>query len=153
AGSWSSDGTILFNASGNGGLRRVSATGGVGSPVTTLGQGEIRHVDPYFLPDGQHFLFCSAGIVSNIYVGSLNTKERRELLRDVGFQVAYSQDRLFFKRVDMLMEQGFDAAGLRLLGEPSPVAETPVSTFSVSTGGALAYKSGPQASGSQLAWF
>ena len=40
-GTWSPDGTIVFNASGNGPLSRVSATGGAVSPVTTLEQGEV----------------------------------------------------------------------------------------------------------------
>ena len=152
-GTWSPDGTIVFNASGNGGLSRVSAAGGAVSPVTILDQGELRHVNPRFLPDGQHFLYGSNGIVSSIYVGSLNAKERGQLLRDVGTQVAYSQGRLFFTRAGTLLAQGLDAAALKLIGEPSPIAEIPAGAFDVSANGVLAYQSGTEANRSRLAWF
>ena len=112
-----------------------------------------RHINPRFLPDGQHFLYASVGIASSIYVGSLNSKERRQLLRDVGLQVAYSQGRLFFTRAGTLMAQGFDAAGLKLIGEPSPIAEIPGGVFSVSTSGVLAYQAGTDANRPRLGWF
>ena len=123
-GAWNPDGTILFNASGNSALSRVSATGGTVSPVTALEQGEVRHVLPRLLPDGQHFLYGTFPD-SSIYVGSLNATERTQLLRDVGTRTVHSQNRLFFTRADTLMTQAFDAAALELIGEPSAVAEIP----------------------------
>jgi Tol biopolymer transport system component len=151
-GTWSPDGIIVFNAS-NGGLSRVSATAGAASPITTLDQGEINHAFPRFLPDGQHFLYGSFASVNSIYVGSLNAKEHRQILRDVGLRVAYSQGRLFFTRAGTLMAQGFDAVRLELIGEPSPIAEIPAGTFDVSSRGVLAYQSGTEANRSRLAWF
>ena len=129
----------------------MSAAGGVVSPVTSLGPGEIRHWLPIFLPDGQHFLYTTSP--AGIYVGSLNGKERTRLLGDVGPWVAYSQGRLFFTRAGTLMAQGFDAAGLTLIGEPSPITEARIGTFSVSITGVLAYQPGSDSSRRRLAWF
>jgi eukaryotic-like serine/threonine-protein kinase len=53
-----------------------------------------------------------------------------------------------------LMTQGFDAARLELVGEPSPLAEIQsTGTFDVSAGGVLAYQSGLARDRSRLAWF
>jgi Tol biopolymer transport system component len=153
-GSWSSDGVILFNASVNGPLSRISAAGGLVTPATSLEADELRHVFPHFLPDGQHFLY--AGFGANgvaIYVGSLNSKARTPLLRDVGQEVGYSEGRLFFVRASTLMTQRFNVAALTLEGEPSPVAEIPGGTFSVSTNGVLAYQSGTNSNRRRLEWF
>jgi Tol biopolymer transport system component len=153
-GSWSSEGVVLFNASGNGPLSRTSGAGGVVTPVTSLETGELRHVFPQFLPDGQHFLYCGFGANGTaIYVGSLNGTARTLLLRDVGPQVAYSEGRLFFVRADTLMMQRFDATALKLVGEPSPMAEIPGGTFSVSANGVLAYQSGTNVDRRRLEWF
>jgi Tol biopolymer transport system component len=158
-GSWSADGVLLFNATGNGPLSRVSAEGGVVTPVTSLETGELRHVNPRFLPDGQHFLYSSFGANGvAVYVGSLNGKAHTLLLRDVGDQAAYSEGRLFFVRADTLMTQRFDAATLTLGGEPSTLVEIPGGTFhdgtfSVSTTGVLAYQSGTNVNRDRLEWF
>jgi serine/threonine protein kinase/Tol biopolymer transport system component len=153
-GSWSFDGVILFNARGNGPLSRVSAAGGVVSPVTSLETGELSHMFPHFLPDGQHFLYAGVGAGDTvIYVGSLNGKARTPLLRDVGMGVAYSQGRLFFVRADTLMTQRFNAVALTLTGEPSPIAEIPGGVFSVSTTGVLCYQSGTNRNRRRFEWF
>ena len=61
--SWGADGTILFGTSATGGLRRVAATGGVPSQVTTLDKaaGETQHLWPKWLPGGRRFLYQSHG--------------------------------------------------------------------------------------------
>ena len=51
-GSWSRDGVIVFAGAVGGALLRVSSAGGASSPVTRE-SGSF----PWFLPDGQHFLF------------------------------------------------------------------------------------------------
>ena len=56
-GTWNRDGVIVFGPTGSSALQRVSAAGGVPTAATTLGQGENVHVRPFFLPDGQHFLY------------------------------------------------------------------------------------------------
>ena len=69
-------GTIIFSGSRRGSLLRVSANGGVPSPVTTLdgGRGEQSHRWPQFLPDGEHFLYWAtdneAQVQDAIRIGS-----------------------------------------------------------------------------------
>ena len=165
-GSWSRDGVIIFGASAQGPLRRVSASGGVATDITAVNsqRGEAFHSSPIFLPDGRHFLYLLGGSpeVNGIYVGSLDAKpeeQKRERLLATRFSVGYtpSQDsaggRLFFMRDTTLMAQPFDAGRLQLTGEPIAVAEQLGTSgfhgfFSVSPSGALAYRTG--ASGSRL---
>ena len=80
-GSWNRDDVILFTPKGAAAIHRVSASGGTPSPVTSLDEarGEVQHWFPFFLPDGQHFLFFAVGTRSGgmvepggIYVSSLN---------------------------------------------------------------------------------
>ena len=152
-GTWGRDGTILFNVGGNDALSRVSANGGAVSPVTTLEQGELRHVQPHFLPDGQHFLYAVFPGNATVHVGSLNSKGRKPLLSDVGQRVRYSQGHLFYTRAGTLLAQPFDAARLELAGDPRPVAEIQdTGLFDVSTGGILTYHAGVATDRLQLAW-
>ena len=170
-GSWSRDGVIIFGDSGQGPLRRVSASGGVPTDITAVNRqrGEAFHSSPIFLPDGRHFLYLLGGSpeVNGIYVGSLDAKpeeQKRERLLATRLSAVYtpSQDpaggRLFFMRDTTLMAQPFDARRLQLTGEPVAVAEQLGTSgyhgfFSVSPSGALAYRTGTQAAGFQLTWF
>ena len=58
-GTWSADGTILFNSVNDGPLLRVAASGGESAAVTTLdaARRENSHRWPYFLPGGRKFLY------------------------------------------------------------------------------------------------
>src|SRR4029077_15028551 len=78
-GSWSKDGVILFGLGGR--LLRVSASGGTPSPVTApSGRGEgVAY--PWFLPDGQHFLYLRGSAKpdsTGMYVGSLSVKPEEQ---------------------------------------------------------------------------
>lgn len=170
-GAWSRNGVIIFGGAGQGPLRRVSASGGVPTEITAIDRqlGETYHTAPTFLPDGRHFLYHRVGApeVSGIYVGSLDAKpqeQKRERLLATRFSAVYtpSQDpaggRLFFMRDTALMAQPFDAGRLELTGEPIAVAEQLGTSgahgfFSVSSSGALAYRTGAQAALFQLTWF
>src|SRR5579863_9085055 len=170
-GAWSRDGVIVFGSSGQGPLRRVPASGGVPTDITAVDRqrGEAFHSTPVFLPDGRHFLYLIGGNpeVAGIYVGSLDAKpgeQKRERLLATRLSAGYtpSQDpaagRLFFMRDTTLMAQSFDAGRLQLSGEPIAVAEQLGTSglhgfFSVSPSGALAYRTGSQATGFQLTWF
>jgi len=173
---WSRDGTIVFASFGPGNpLRRVSASGGVPFPATTLNadNGETQHWFPFFLPDGRHFLYLALGSKSagpnspsGIYVTALDSNERK-LLVPGGSNAMYAQGYLFFLREQTLMAQPFDIERLELAGEAVPIAEQVtiggtsgvVGDFSISEVGVLAYRTGPAAVGgsagvpSQLAWF
>jgi serine/threonine protein kinase len=164
-GTWSRDGVILFSASANAGLYRVSAAGGSIAQVTTLDPSgsEGDHRWPCFLPDGRHFLYLvTSGRPDHqgIFVGSLDSKESKRLLPAVS-AVAYAPPGyLIFMNAGTLRSQPFDSVRLVLKGEPAPLAEqawsdaslTGLGAFSVSENGLLAYRNGG-AQTSQFAWF
>jgi predicted Ser/Thr protein kinase len=167
SGAWNQDGVIIFGGFGRGPLRKVSAAGGIATDVTALdaSRGEINHGSPTFLPDGRHFVYSrysSSAENMGIFIGALDVKpqeQSRERLLGNPFGTVYAAGRLFFLREGTLMAQNFDAAKLRLVGEPVPVAEQ-VGTlgrtgfFSVSANGAvLAYRTGSFAANNQLTWF
>ena len=146
-------------------IETVPAAGGTPKPITTLDRSrqERGHFLPYFLPDGRHFLYLAvSGRRENtgIYVGSLDSKDRKRLL-DVQSEVRYaSPGYLLFVRDRTLMAQRFDASRLELSGDPFPVAEQVASNsifgdamFSVSGNGVLAYRGGAVSGDSQLMWF
>jgi len=154
-GTWSRDGVIVFAMGGNGPLYRVSAEGGEPTPVTTLdkSRSETSHRWPFFLPDGQHFLYFARSTqveAGGIYVGSLDAKQAKQLLPTTLLNAVYaSPGYLLFVRDKTLLAQRFDADKLQLSGEPFPVAEHVASNpglargaFSVSENGVLAYYSG-----------
>jgi Tol biopolymer transport system component len=164
-GSWG-DGVIIFAPSNTSALQKVSSAGGVPSAATTLGEGENVHLQPIFLPDGRHFLY-RAGTTSatarsglQIYVGSLDSMERRLLLTADAANVAYSDGHLLFLRETTLMAQPFDPQQFELTGEPFPIDEQiqttlgtpPYGYFAASPNGVLAYRTGAGNADSQLTW-
>jgi Tol biopolymer transport system component len=161
-GTWNRDGIIVFGPTASSSLQRVSASGGVPTAATTLGQGETVHVRPFFLPDSQHFLYrASTGPGGGpIYVGSLNSPERKFLFNADSSNVVYSKGHLLFLRETTLMAQPFDARRLVLTGDAFPIAENiltgvttnPTGVFSVSENGVLVYQTGTATAGDQLLW-
>jgi serine/threonine protein kinase/Tol biopolymer transport system component len=163
-GTWSRNGVIVFGPSLSSGLQKVSASGGVPTTATTLGEGDVGHRRPFFLPDGRHFLYRAAGLApmgGPVYVSSLDSAERKFLINSDSINVVYSQGHLLFLRETTLMAQPFDARRLAMTGEAFPIAEKiqttntnpPYGVFSASENGVLAYQTGPGAAGSQLTWF
>jgi hypothetical protein len=149
-----------------GALQQVSAFGGVYSAVTTLDEarGDLTDRWPYFLPDGQHFLYLRRGITGSqgetaIYVASLASKESKLLLR-ANSNAAYAQGYFLFLREETLMAQPFDAKRLEMSEDAFPIAVGVQSVpgmargvFAVSGNGVLAYQTSSVSSGSRLAWF
>ncbi|MBI4470913.1 MAG: PD40 domain-containing protein [Acidobacteria bacterium] len=164
-GAWNRDGVIIFAPSTAGTLYRVPASGGVPSPVTQLNEarGEVSHTWPYFLPDGQHFLYLTkydSAVETErdgIYVASLESNESKPLLR-ASCKAVYGQGYLLFLLGTTLMAQPFDAKRLETAGDPLLVAEQILfghvgsGFFTVSEDGILAYQTGPVGV-SQLTWF
>jgi Tol biopolymer transport system component/predicted Ser/Thr protein kinase len=168
-GSWSKDGVILFAQAGR--MMRVSASGGTPSPVTaTSGRGEgVAY--PWFLPDGQHFLYYRVSTKpdsTGLYVGSLSVKpeeQSSQRLMPLDHQPMYvpSPDsgpgHVVFLRQDTLLAQPFDAKRLQLAGEAVPIATLVASIqdlgfYSVSENGTLAYRTGSSNGAElQLSWF
>ena len=165
SGTWNQEGVIVFGDANNGHLRRVSAVGGAPFDVTVVdaSRGEIFHALPSFLPDGRHFVYfisSSSPEIAGIYIGSLDVKpERQSRARLLASQVGavYAAGRLFFMRENTLMAQTFDAARLKLDGDPVPVVEqvgtfAAVGSFSVSASRVLAYRIGGSVTNRQLTW-
>jgi Tol biopolymer transport system component len=159
-GTFGRDGVIVFSL-GNGPLLRVDAGGGPARPVTELDKSreEIAHVYPYFLPDGKHFLFLSRSVKpenSAIFVGSLDSKDKKQLLSSYAMAIFAPPDYLLFLRQNTLMAQEFDLDRLDLRGDPSPVAEqvlantTGLASFSASENGTLAYRTNAGTAGTHL---
>ena len=119
------------------------------------------HFAPQFLPDGRHFLYYvnfAKPERTGIYVGSLEDGVPPVRLLPDASPARYTlpavrggSGHLLFIREATLMAQPFDPQTLRLTGEVFPVAE-PVTQFSVSESGALAYMSGATVIRQELVW-
>ena len=74
---------IIFAPTSTSALQKVSASGGIPTAATTLGQGEVGHNRPFFLPDGRHFLYRgrlpAEFLEGPIYLASLDSVEAVEL--------------------------------------------------------------------------
>jgi serine/threonine protein kinase len=156
---WNRDGVIIFTPDISNSLYRVSASGGVPTPITTLDESrqEVSHKYPQFLPDGRHFLYQAQSAQAEntaIYVGALDSKENKRLV-SARAKAAYAPPGyLLFLRERTLMAQPFDPDKLLLRGEPFPLAEQisvntvlGLANFSVSDNGVLAYMTGRFAAG------
>ena len=155
-GTWSADGVILLAMGNVQPIWRVAADGGEPLQVTKNAAG-ISHRTPRFLPDGRHFLYSVAGGPdTGIHVAAVDGSDSRRLL-EVDSASAYSAGHLFYVLQDTLVARPFDLTSLSFTGEPVRVAEG-VSAFSVSAGGTITYRTGPNtglnmAGARQLAWF
>jgi eukaryotic-like serine/threonine-protein kinase len=161
---WSRGGVIVFAPKIPGPLYRVAAGGGSPVAVTALdgSRQELSHRLPSFLPDGRHFLFfAQSGTPEHnvVYIGSLDSKERRRL-GIVGSRAAYGGGVVVFLRDQVLVAQKFDPSRLQLSGEPVALGDRVSlrstvggdALFSVSDNGTLAYWAGEQ-SLTHLTWF
>ncbi len=149
-GSWSSDGTIVFAPDIAGPLMKVPAAGGNPTPLTRTVDPQSTHRNPWFLPDGQHFLFTArettgAGL-GGIAVGSLDGGEAK-LLLERGSNPQYSDGFLLSVIDGNLVAQPFDAGRRTLAGQALPIAAAieyhssrDLAHFSVSRAGLLAYR-------------
>jgi eukaryotic-like serine/threonine-protein kinase len=168
-GSWNRDGVILFTPSGRIGevVNRVSASGGVPQPISVLdaSRGETSHRWPMFLPDGKHYLFMTFDVsaltrTDAIFVGSLDSKEKKFLTKATANAAYAAPGYLLFYRDKTLLAQSFDLNRLELTGEASPILtdiqyESRIAhvVFSVLDGKALVAQSGAGVSLSRLQWF
>jgi Tol biopolymer transport system component/predicted Ser/Thr protein kinase len=127
-GTWNEQGTILFAPKIYGPLQRVSDGGGTPEDATRgdKDDGQFTNRNPYFLPDGKHFLFVQRtgkDTVGSVYAGSLDGDKPKQLL-PVGSNVAYSNGYLFYVNDSTLIGQRFDAAAMRFEGKPILIAES-----------------------------
>jgi Tol biopolymer transport system component len=167
-GTWNKDGVIVFSPSGQlgGGLYRVSAAGGTAARITTpdAARGENSDRWPVFLPDGKHFLYLAANVSGQtdpdaIFVGALDSNERKFLIRATGNPAYVNPGYLLFCREKTLYAQQFDPNKLALSGEAVPllrdVSYLPRilhNAFASSQASVLVAQRGTAASLSKLAW-
>ena len=143
-GTWSRAGVILFGALGRAGLSQVSASGGEVTTVIRpdLNEQETDYLNPFFLPDGQHFLF---NILSGhparrgVFVGSLDGAPNARLVEE-NSNAEYAPlpgggGALLFTREGALLAQRFDPERRRLDGEPVQVIDHVGTTADASTAG------------------
>jgi len=162
-GTWSKDGTILFDGSTSDPIHRVEAAGGVPRVEREKPTGEQAYnvAWPQFLPDGKHFLFVGfdgAKEDNGVWLAKLGEK-RAEKVVDGLSRVEYAPpDQLLFVRETTLVAQRFDPSSAKLAGEPVPVAEgfgvssTGQADFSASSNGVLVFRAGANQE-DRLTWF
>ena len=166
-GTWNKDGVIVFAHSTNAGLYRVMASGGTPTLIRTpdKSRGEDSHRWPVFLPDGRHYLFLAANFsglkgVNAIFVGSLDSDEKRFVV-EANANAAYAAPGyLLFYRDKTLLAQPFDLKRFALTGEATTILpqiqflpQVKRAVFAVSDQGLLVAQTGSDAALSQLAWF
>jgi eukaryotic-like serine/threonine-protein kinase len=83
-GSWGRDGAIVFAPDIGGPLMTVHEAGGIPSAATRTPSPNASHRNPWFLPDGRHFLFTSrergSDPVGSIAIASLDAGDARPLV-------------------------------------------------------------------------
>jgi Tol biopolymer transport system component len=150
-GSWSEEGVLLFAS--RSGIQRVREDGTGLQPVTRLGDGEIAHLAPVFLPDGRHFLYRVGGARPGIYVASLEGGAATRIVEGTGASRAQyvAEGYVLFIQSATLFAQRFDPRSRQLSGAPLKVVEDVV-RYSASNTGVVVYR--PTAIRlSRLAWF
>jgi eukaryotic-like serine/threonine-protein kinase len=165
-GSWSRNGVILlggFQSGEKGSLYRISSSGGSPTPVTKVNvPREEAHRWPWFLPDGNHFLYLGDAHLAeehHLKIGSLDSSKSTELLSSFISNVAYTPSGyILFMRRGVLMAQHFDAVRFQLDGEAFLIVEEVAETwgahyhdFSVSENGVVSCRRGSFKS--QISWF
>jgi Tol biopolymer transport system component len=163
-GTWNHDDIILFSPDWVDLLYKVPAGGGKPVQVTVRdsAHNDFTHRWPFFLPDGDHFLFfCrtngdAGGEEDAICMGSLNSPKVERLFY-ARSNIEYANGYLLFIQDGVLMARRFDPGSRKLLGDAFPLAEQVAElkslsqgVFSASTTGNLVYFSGDVRQGSQL---
>ena len=153
-GSWSKNGYIIIAPDAYGGLYKVNSSGGkleqvVKTDTTDTGL-SLRW--PYFLPDGEHFVYMQRAYGSGssaqdgIYAASLDGKTNKLLINSAS-TVQFSDGYLFYVRQSILFAHAFDPGDFELKGEGIPLAENlqfyPIrnsGSFSVSQNSSLVFQ-------------
>ena len=168
-GSWGSRNVIIYAPDAGGILWRVNADGTGLAALTQklVATEENSHRFPYFLPDGNHFLFWAGnfknivGDASNaIYASSLDGKEKK-VVASVRSNFAYAAGSLFYvddKR--QLVAAPFDVKKTQLTGSPRVVTPevgfqtaTYWGVFAAAEDGTVVYSPSAEAAHSVLTWF
>jgi Tol biopolymer transport system component len=127
---WSENGKIVFAPSSDGPLFQVPAAGGTPVAVTTLDSTrfETAHRFPTFLPDGRHFVFVALPPRLGRYtilVGSVDGMKPKKIVEADGGAIYAAPGWLVYAHSARLMAQRFDVRGLKLVGQPLALGDSP----------------------------
>lgn len=158
-GTWNSAGTIVFAPDSDGGLAKVSASGGQPQTITTAAS-NISDRWPQFLPDGDRFAFLAiknGDTQGDQLIGSLHTGK----VTTIGTSSSntwYTAGRLLFMRGATLKSEPVNAE-LQPTGDATTVAEDVAADadrwagdFTVSDTGLLLYGTSNENSKVQFSW-
>jgi len=126
-GTWSGH-TILFSeaAGARPGIFSIPDSGGAAVPLTQPVNGEWKHSWPYYLPDGQHFVYqalMTRSMDRELVVASLDGTRIGVLLKNVSFVRSSANDQLMYVRDGKLLAQRINVAKATLVGEAVTVAD------------------------------
>jgi eukaryotic-like serine/threonine-protein kinase len=168
-GTWNKDGVIVFtpDASLGKGLYRVSASGGTPTRISNpdRSRGEQSHRWAMFLPDGKHYLYLASNFggqrgVNAIFVGSLDSNEKRFVVEAVANAAYAAPGYLLFYRDKTLLAQRFDLKRFTLTGEATAILteiqyqpQVKRAVFAVSDNGVLVAQTCSAVAISQPVWF
>ena len=163
-GTWNTNNIILYAPSIIDPIHKVSAAGGDPVAVTAMDSTvqENSQRFPYFLPDGEHFLFFSrvvggdGGEKDAVCLSSLNDPSVKRLFLAKSNAI-YVDEYIYFMRESFLMVQPFDISSFEVTGDPFPVAEEVLfaprfnkGSFTLSENSDLIYENGIATDGSIL---
>jgi Tol biopolymer transport system component len=154
--SWGADDTIVYGR-GSAGIWRVSGQGGTAERLVAVDEKKELAHGPQLLPGARAVLFTLAAIggtwnEAQIVVQSLDTGERKVVLRG-GRDARYVETgHLVYARAGILLAVPFDLSRLEVTGGPVPLVEgvrdagattgTGATHFSLSASGSLLYVPG-----------
>jgi len=166
---WGTEGVIVYAPDAGGALWRINASGTGAAPLTAAQfvKGEASHRWPFFLPDGEHFLYWAGQFVnspddrtSGIYMGSVKGNEKKFIVSSLS-NPGYANGHLFYMRDQRtLVAVPLDLGKGQLTGESRIVAEgvtfqpsTYWGSFTISENGTLVYSTATGSTLSALTWF
>ena len=163
--SWNHDGEIVAALAYNGGISRVSASGGTPTEITQANNTTYSsHRWPWFLPDGKHFLYVAvnhnapSSPDTAVFYASLDGQENRLLFHNLSNAI-FASGYLLYQHDSSLVAQAFDAGTGKFTGEPETLAENVQydvglwrMNLSASNTGVMVYASGAASGTEVLAW-
>jgi eukaryotic-like serine/threonine-protein kinase len=153
------NGQIVFAPDATGGLYMVSANGGTPEEIIKPDSGNTEESlrFPFFLPDGEHFLYTIQAKFSGstsgdvLKIGSVDSDFDKTLMQ-LSSNAEYANGYLFFVRQSTLMCQAFDPDSYELSGDINTISGNLFyfdpqiySAFSLSNNGNLIFQNNSEA--------
>ena len=161
AGTWGRGGDILFSSVQGDAIYRVSASGGAAAVVLKpdAAAGETRVVWPWFLPDGERYLFFARTEDGGRVMLAEPGRPSRLVLKAASMVQYSDPGYLLFVNEGVLLGQRFDARSGRVSGRPVLGGRARQllhvdgvrASFATSRGGTLVFQ--PQDDVHRLVWF